>query len=820
MYLPHRWLKNRGASVLAALVLVAILGAALIILQYVRSSGDFAYESASLTAATAAPASSTQVPALVGGQTEVMNGVSKTTYPCGQTEANPAGAGGAQESIEQCLPGCEYTITPGTPAKISAKNPTARSDPSQKSCTVDVCSSGGSSCSRISNTSVGDPLSSSATVLTAIGITNAPDTSVASQIGSTYYSNSTDSQQLTSDLNYLQSGQGLNGTAEPLSSSQQTNVDAALQALGTPNPEAGGPLPGAESGSGVTSLQDQIQLNKDLAAVNQGTVDPFDSNNPGVGQANMPIPPSLPCGMGEGYNNPCPTNAPIDPFSNPTAPSPCTPSSVGSSNCPGTGSTFPTIGNDQTGPSTCPQGQSGSPCAPVTSAPPVVPPTVTPGGQAISNGLNGLFSNGGLISGATSFLTGFLQGVSRSMQNQQLAQAMQASQAAAAPYGVGSDGNSCPPPQPQPSPSACTIGTWQQLYQSNQCSASWQCVPNPNAPQNPTSTQTPAATRPTATLSCQPQIADVGMMVSMSYSCANATGSAGSGFVTGNQLSGSTTTVISVSPAGANTASYGLTCINQSPNQSLTQSLTAGAQCSILINQPSIVLVANPSVVASSTATAIGWVTTGMKACTISSPNSASFTAANAGNTSVNGTATTSPLTASLTVVLNCQTLGGGTRSASTVVTIASAGSGTGGGGTAPITVSSNIDGSILVHGDPVSITWSSTNPPAGSSMSLWLVNIQTQRAQAVIAGGLAPSGTYTWHTPALGAACNPNASNVCDTDLVNGTTYAIEAILYTPSNAYIGDGTEPVNPVAPTYGASAVGGTFVVDDSGGHGGE
>src|SRR5665213_690989 len=108
MYSPKGWLKERGASVLAALVLVAILGAVLIIFQYVRSSSDFAYESASLTAAADAAATPAAA-SPAGGAT--LNGLpplkgeevippgqpnaGKTTYPCSQTEANPSGAAGA-----------------------------------------------------------------------------------------------------------------------------------------------------------------------------------------------------------------------------------------------------------------------------------------------------------------------------------------------------------------------------------------------------------------------------------------------------------------------------------------------------------------------------------------------------------------------------------------------------------------------------------------------------------------------------------------------------------------------------------------------------
>jgi hypothetical protein len=167
-------------------------------------------------------------------------------------------------------------------------------------------------------------------------------------------------------------------------------------------------------------------------------------------------------------------------------------------------------------------------------------------------------------------------------------------------------------------------------------------------------------------------------------------------------------------------------------------------------------------------------------------------------------------------VVLNCVTTGGGTDSAITTVSVGNAASGASGavGSSAPLSVSSSADNGSVAHGGSVTVTWSSSNPPAGSAVSLWLVNKQTQAANAVIVGGLAVNGVYTWNVPSIGATCNPEASNVCASDLTQGDSYAIEAVLYTPSNAYVGDGTAPSSPTAPVYGASAVGGTFTLDDT------
>lgn len=176
-----------------------------------------------------------------------------------------------------------------------------------------------------------------------------------------------------------------------------------------------------------------------------------------------------------------------------------------------------------------------------------------------------------------------------------------------------------------------------------------------------TSPTTPGETAPTATISCQPQLADVGMTVAISYSC-SAGVSVGRGFDTGGAQSGSATKVIEIPPANATAANFGVTCSNQG--------LTGSTQCTIQVNKPSIVLVANPKAVQSGKESLIGWVTAGMQSCVVSSPEQADFTSRNAGNTSVSGLATTSPITAATNILLRCQTLGGGTREATTTVSV------------------------------------------------------------------------------------------------------------------------------------------------------
>ncbi len=344
--------------------------------------------------------------------------------------------------------------------------------------------------------------------------------------------------------------------------------------------------------------------------------------------------------------------------------------------------------------------------------------------------------------------------------------------------------NQCQMQVPQPSAAGCNVGSWQPVY-NGMCVTNWRCVPNNGGG----STSTPDVEKPTAQISCQPQVADVGMQIAISYSCSMGT-STGSGFTTNGAQSGSATTTIANPPAGTNTATYSLTCNNQGK--------TAGAQCSVQIARPSIILVANPKTVPSGDSSLIGWITTGMRSCVVSSPDDEEFTDRNSYNTSVNGAATTSALTAGATYVLNCQTMAGGLKSATTSVSI---GDGSGGGGSGKVTISSNAEGKTIKHGDKVTLTWSASSQPSGSRVALWLVDERTFATTALIAGNRALSGTYEWTVPALSSQCPTEGSNVCGADLVSGRQYSLEADVYTPANAYVGDGAKPSGAPDPEYG-------------------
>ncbi len=343
-------------------------------------------------------------------------------------------------------------------------------------------------------------------------------------------------------------------------------------------------------------------------------------------------------------------------------------------------------------------------------------------------------------------------------------------------------GQNCPAAPVQPDPGGCQSGTWKPTY-SGACVNGWQCTSG-----------TGGSGQPTAQISCQPQVADVGMSIAISYACTNSTASASTAFSTGGALSGSATVVVANPPAGTNTAIYGIGCSNNNPGQ------TAAAQCTVQVGKPSIVLVANPKAVATSTASQLGWVTSGMQSCVISSPDLPAFTAQNAGNTIVSGTATTPPLSSAARFLLHCITVGGGTRDATTTVSIIGIPDTFNGSSTSSVTVSSTIDATTVAHGATATTTWSTRNAPSGSAVSLWIFDVRLNQTTVLITDAQSTSGSFVWRIPALTDSCDTNSSIVCGSDLVTGRKYLIEAALYTPANAYLGNGAPPANPIDPTY--------------------
>lgn len=173
---------------------------------------------------------------------------------------------------------------------------------------------------------------------------------------------------------------------------------------------------------------------------------------------------------------------------------------------------------------------------------------------------------------------------------------------------------------------------------------------------------TTTAAKPKAQISCQPRLADVGMQVALSFACQNSAASVGRGFSTGGQLSGSASAVVEKPALGTRAVTYGLTCSKDGQMDS--------AECTVEIHRSSVVLVANPKVIQPGETTNVGWVTSGMESCTISSSDLQPFTEANENNFSTGGTAKTPVLGQNTKFVLTCTTKAGGTKIAETEVVV------------------------------------------------------------------------------------------------------------------------------------------------------
>jgi|GEM_PF-6789217 len=626
--------RSRGASVLAALVLVGILGVAYVAFQYAQSSFHLA-EGTPMTL-TAAAAITTPSAGSFTGCTRNSDRNSpdygKLTCQCAQPARSPKAVNGSLSTVQNCLPGCVYDVHPGTSsldgdvvsASVAAPKIVTESSPSMSLpftgtpdsslCKVKVCTSSDASSCVLAGSSKA-PISGG-----NAGAGAGPD-SQTSPVTSPTAGNADTSGEIASALGNCNTDPALGlpcpstNTPTPPGADSPTNMPS--DAINTPTPPgADSPTSAAPCTYSTPSIPcvEGVVQNPDLSSSVSGpnSANPCASNEVTINGTCQEAPPgvSTSCASGE-----------VLVAGNCQTPPPNLSTSCASGE-------VLVAGSCQSSPSTFTQ----TPAAP--KAPPANP------AAAVAAALNNAAGD------VNQFLGGLLKGLASGLKS-----GSGSSASPSAPYGVGTNGAACYQPPVQPDPSTCSVGTWQSTSSSgNGCVTGWQCVPSNTA-----------ATQPTATLSCQPQTADVGMTVSISYSCANATGSSGVGFDTQNALSGSTSTVIATPPTGANTASYGVTCING------TQ--TASQQCAIQINKPWISLAAIPSVVTQNGSSTIGWVTGGMQSCTLFTwdPLEATPTVVTTG---LSGVTTLFSIATTTPVSLLCQTTSGGTKQADTGITI------------------------------------------------------------------------------------------------------------------------------------------------------
>jgi len=276
-----------------------------------------------------------------------------------------------------------------------------------------------------------------------------------------------------------------------------------------------------------------------------------------------------------------------------------------------------------------------------------VPPGTDPGTRDdIFSDLGGFGPGGsGSLGGGAGGIGQLLQGLMKGLGGQQ------------------GQGGAPPPGNQNPqTPGTCApqlVCTNNTLYSRNSQCVDVPMQQCPNGCSGNACAQTPGA--PTAELSCQPQVADPGMTIAITWGCSAGVSTA-SGFSTGGALSGATSTAVSAPSGSTNTVAFGLVCSNQS--------LSSSASCTVQVAKPAIVLVANPDSVLLNDKATIGWVTSGMEKCTVSSPDQLDFTERNAARTNINGVAETSPITEMTEILLTCTTLGGNVREATSTISV------------------------------------------------------------------------------------------------------------------------------------------------------
>jgi len=155
-----------------------------------------------------------------------------------------------------------------------------------------------------------------------------------------------------------------------------------------------------------------------------------------------------------------------------------------------------------------------------------------------------------------------------------------------------------------------------------------------------------------AELSCAPRTQEVGAPIVISYACRGANTARSDGFDNGGKLGGSATSTAAfdIERPGSTSHRFALTCAKDGQIKTAT--------CEVEVIEPSVVVVANPNPIQSGNTTRIGWLSSGMKSCTIKSGDGTTqantFNELHKNAIQPNGAATTPALTQNLNVVVTC----------------------------------------------------------------------------------------------------------------------------------------------------------------------
>jgi hypothetical protein len=119
------------------------------------------------------------------------------------------------------------------------------------------------------------------------------------------------------------------------------------------------------------------------------------------------------------------------------------------------------------------------------------------------------------------------------------------------------------------------------------------------------------------------------------------------------------------------------------------------------------------------------------------------------------------------------------------------------------ISVITSADGGSIVQGTALTISWQTSNAPAGSAVVLMPQKALTGHIFDPIASALPTSGSYTWDVPIFVNKPIPCASDLTGGCIgsMNPTTYKIVARLYTPADANLTEfGPGKIHPIWITW--------------------
>jgi hypothetical protein len=304
---------------------------------------------------------------------------------------------------------------------------------------------------------------------------------------------------------------------------------------------------------------------------------------------------------------------------------------------------------------------------------------------------------------------------------------------------------------------------------------------------NASTTLTVTSAPPTVTLSSSTNNIVVGQSVVLTWSSTNATTCTASGAWNGSEgLSGSQ----SVSPTTTGSLTYTLTCngAGGSANASVTLTVTSPP--------PTVSLSSNTNNVVMGQSVILTWSSTNATTCTASG--------AWTGGEALSGNLSVTPTTVGpLTYTLTC-TGAGGTANASVTVTVTNP---------PPPTVNLSSSAKNVFVGQPVILTWSSTNATACTASGAWTGTEQINGNQSVIP---ATAGTLSYMLSCTGAGGSANASvsvvastaslTVTNTFTPNSTTISTsEGAPYGDCDFWIQPAANCVNETNFGYGPTAV---------------